>query len=212
MTELKLNEKLEELYENINKEEKKGKDKINYTKIINLINNFKDNLDKEKKKSKTFFSNEIMDDITNSLKIIKDAYQNKIKDNFFYEKEKMIEKFYAEKNKKDPPQIFDSQDAEENNEINNIDEFEILETPIIKEINEECDKIQNILMNNETKEENNNIEKLKVRVMQLKDEVNKLKPINNVVIKRLNEQISAIRKEADKLYKIKKILERGNTY
>ena len=37
--------------------------------------------------------------------------------------------------------------------------------------------------------------------MQLRDEINKLKPINNDGIKRLKDQINAIRKEADKLNK-----------
>ena len=202
MTELNLDEKLEELYESINKEEKKGKDKINYNKIINLIASFEENLNKEKKKQKNENYKDILDDTTESLKILKDAYQYKIKDNYFKEKEKITEKFYKEKNKNAPPVIYDSQNEEEDNNIQeDIDDFEILETPIIKEINEECEKIQNILENNEIKEENKNIDALKIRVMQLKDEINKLKPINNDVIKRLNDQINAIRKEAEKLNK-----------
>ena len=202
MTELNLDEKLEELYESINKEEKKGKDKINYDKIINLIASFEENLNKEKKKKKNENYKDILDDTTESLKILKDAYQYKIKDNYFKEKEKITEKFYKEKNKNAPPVIYDSQNEEEDNNIQeDIDDFEILETPIIKEINEECEKIQNILENNEIKEENKNIDALKIRVIQLKDEINKLKPINNDVIKRLNDQINAIRKEAEKLNK-----------
>ena len=202
MTELNLDEKLEELYESINKEEKKGKDKINYNKIINLIASFEENLNKEKKKQKNENYKDILDDTTESLKILKDAYQYKIKDNYFKEKEKITDKFYKEKNKNAPPVIYDSQNEEEDNNIQeDIDDFEILETPIIKEINEECEKIQNILENNEIKEENKNIDALKIRVIQLKDEINKLKPINNDVIKRLNDQINAIRKEAEKLNK-----------
>ena len=202
MAELNLDEKLEELYESINKEEKKGKDKINYNKIINLIASFEENLNKEKKKQKNENYKDILDDTTESLKILKDAYQYKIKDNYFKEKEKITEKFYKEKNKNAPPVIYDSQNEEEDNNIQeDIDDFEILETPIIKEINEECEKIQNILENNEIKEENKNIDALKIRVIQLKDEINKLKPINNDVIKRLNDQINAIRKEAEKLNK-----------
>ena len=202
MTELNLDEKLEELYESINKEEKKGKDKINYNKIINLIASFEENLNKEKKKKKNENYKDILDDTTESLKILKDAYQYKIKDNYFKEKEKITEKFYKEKNKNAPPVIYDSQNEEEDNNIQeDIDDFEILETPIIKEINEECEKIQNILENNEIKEENKNIDALKIRVIQLKDEINKLKTINNDVIKRLNDQINAIRKEAEKLNK-----------
>ena len=203
MSELNLNEKLEELYESINKEEKKGKDKINYNKIINLIGSFIENLDKEKKKSKNGKDKEILYDMIDSLKIIKEAYKNKIKDDFLKEREKITEKFYKEKNKNAPPAIYDSQTEEVDNNIqeDDIDEFEILETPIVKEINEICEKIQNILKNNEIKEENKNVEALKDRVMQLRDEINKLKPINNDGIKRLKDQINAIRKEADKLNK-----------
>ena len=208
MSQLNIKEKLEELYENINKEEKKENKKVNYSKILNLINNFKENLDKEKKKLKKTSGNEVIEDVTESLKIINDAYQKKIKDNFFLEKEKMIEKFYMEKKKNFSSKIKDSM-VEINNNGDEIDEFEIYEPPIIKEINEECDKIQNILMNNESKEDNHSIEKLKFSILQVKDEVNKLKPIDNEVIKRLNEQINAIRKESDKIHKILKIKKKG---
>ena len=208
MSQLNIKERLEELYENINKEEKKENKKVNYSKILNLINNFKENLDKEKKKLKKTSGNEVIEDVTESLKIINDAYQKKIKDNFFLEKEKMIEKFYMEKKKTFSSKIEDSM-VEINNNGDEIDEFEIYEPPIIKEINEECDKIQNILMNNESKEDNNSIEKLKLSILQVKDEVNKLKPIDNEVIKRLNEQINAIRKESDKIHKILKIKKKG---
>ena len=208
MSQLNIKERLEELYENINKEEKKENKKVNYSKILNLINNFKENLDKEKKKLKKTSGNEVIEDVTESLKIINDAYQKKIKDNFFLEKEKMIEKFYMEKKKTFSSKIEDSM-VEINNYGDEIDEFEIYEPPIIKEINEECDKIQNILMNNESKEDNNSIEKLKLSILQVKDEVNKLKPIDNEVIKRLNEQINAIRKESDKIHKILKIKKKG---
>ena len=209
MSQLNIKERLEELYENINKEEKKEKNKFNYSKILNLINNFKENLDKEKKKLKKTSGNEVIEDVTESLKIINDAYQKKIKDNFFLEKEKMIGKFYMEKKKTFSSKIEDSI-IEINNNGDEIDEFEIYEPPIIKEINEECDKIQNMLMNNESKEDNGYLEKLKLSIIQVKDEVNKLKPIDNEVIKRLNEQINAIRKESDKIHKILKIKKKGN--
>ena len=178
---------------------------IQYNKVKKINNLIKD---KEKKKLKKTSGNEVIEDVTESLKIINDAYQKKIKDNFFLEKEKMIEKFYMEKKKTFSSKIEDSM-VEINNNGDEIDEFEIYEPPIIKEINEECDKIQNILMNNESKEDNNYIEKLKLSILQVKDEVNKLKPIDNEVIKRLNEQINAIRKESDKIHKILKIKKKG---
>ena len=198
---MKLSEKLEELYESINNEEqKKEKDEIKYKKIISSIDKFTEYL--EKKKSK-YENPKILDDIIDGLKIMKDSYKNKIKDVFFKEREKITERFYKEKNKNASPVIYDSQTEEvDNNDIqDDIDEFEIVETPIVKEINEECEKIQNILKNNSVAEENENVENLKNNVMKLRDKINKLKPINYDGLKRLKDQINAIRKEADKLNK-----------
>ena len=201
MSEMKLSEKLEELYESINNEEqKKEKDEIKYKKIISSIDKFTEYL--EKKKSK-YENPTILDDIIDGLKIMKDSYKNKIKDVFFKEREKITERFYKEKNKNAPPVIYDSQTEEvDNNDIqDDIDEFEIVETPIVKEINEECEKIQNMLKNNNVAEENKNVESLKNKVMNIRDKINKLKPINYDGLKRLKDQINAIRKEADKLNK-----------
>ena len=198
---MKLSEKLEELYESINNEEqKKEKDEIKYKKIISSIDKFTEYL--EKKKSK-YENPKILDDIIDGLKIMKDSYKNKIKDVFFKEREKITERFYKEKNKNAPPVIYDSQTEEvDNNDIqDDIDEFEIVETPIVKEINEECEKIQNMLKNNNLAEENENVESLKNEVMKIRDKINKLKPINYDGLKRLKDQINAIRKEADKLNK-----------
>ena len=198
---MKLSEKLEELYESINNEEqKKEKDEIKYKKIISSIDKFTEYL--EKKKSK-YENPKILEDIIDGLKIMKDSYKNKIKDVFFKEREKITERFYKEKNKNAPPVIYDSQTEEvDNNDIqDDIDEFEIVETPIVKEINEECEKIQNMLKNNNVAEENENVETLKNKVMELRDKINKLKPINYDGLKRLKDQINAIRKEADKLNK-----------
>ena len=198
---MKLSEKLEELYESINNEEqKKEKDEIKYKKIISSIDKFTEYL--EKKKSK-YENPKILDDIIDGLKIMKDSYKNKIKDVFFKEREKITERFYKEKNKNAPPVIYDSQTEEvDNNDIqDDIDEFEIVETPIVKEINEECEKIQNMLKNNNVAEENKNVESLKNEVMKIRDKINKLKPINYDGLKRLKDQINAIRKEADKLNK-----------
>ena len=201
MSEMKLSEKLEELYESINNEEqKKEKDEIKYKKIISSIDKFTEYL--EKKKSK-YENPKILNDIIDGLKIMKDSYKNKIKDVFFKEREKITERFYKEKNKNAPPVIYDSQTEEvDNNDIqDDIDEFEIVETPIVKEINEECEKIQNMLKNNNVAEENKNVESLKNKVMIIRDKINKLKPINYDGLKRLKDQINAIRKEADKLNK-----------
>ena len=207
---MNIKEKLEDLFDNINKEEKKEKDKTNYIKILNLINNFRENIVKENKKRKNTTNNEIVNDVNDSLKIISNAYQNKIKDKFFIDKEKMIAKFYMKKNAM-TKSIIDDKMVEINNKGEEIEEnIQVYELPIIKEINEECDKIQNILMDNESKEENKNIEKLKNDILQIKGEINKLKVIDKTVIERLNEQINAIRKESDKLQKVLKVLQKEN--
>ena len=78
MAELEVKEKLEDLYEKINEEEKKGNNK----EVSNLINNFIENLNKEKKKLKKISNNEVVEDVTESLKIIDDAYQKKLKNNY----------------------------------------------------------------------------------------------------------------------------------
>ena len=58
-----------------------------------------------------------------------------------------------------------------------------------------------MLKNNNVAEENENVESLKNEVMKIRDKINKLKPINYDGLKRLKDQINAIRKEADKLNK-----------
>ena len=199
MAELEVKEKLEDLYEKINEEEKKGDNK----EVSNLINNFIENLNKEKKKLKKISNNEVIEDVTESLKIINDAYQKKLKNNYFSEKIRMIEKIYSERNKNLSFKL-DNSIVEINNNGDEIGEFEIYEPPIIKEINEECDKIEDILKNNELKEEGKEIKELKISIFHIKNEINKLKPIDNDVIKKLNEQINAIRKESDKIHKILK--------
>ena len=205
MAELEVKEKLEDLYEKINEEEKKGNNK----EVSNLINNFIENLNKEKKKLKKISNNEVVEDVTESLKIINDAYQKKLKNNYFSEKIRMIEKIYSERNKNLSFKL-DNSIVEINNNGDEIGEFEIYEPPIIKEINEECDKILDILKNNESKKEEKDIDKLKDRIFHIKDEINKLKPIDNEVIKRLNDQINTIRKESDKISRIQKILKDKN--
>ena len=199
MAELEVKEKLEDLYEKINEEEKKGNNK----EVSNLINNFIENLNKEKKKLKKISNNEVVEDVTESLKIINDAYQKKLKNNYFSEKIRMIEKIYSERNKNLSFKL-DNSIVEINNNGDEIGEFEIYEPPIIKEINEECDKIEDILKNNDLKEEGKEIKELKISIFHIKNEINKLKPIDSDVIKRLNEQINAIRKESDKIHKILK--------
>ena len=205
MSDLDIKEKLEDLYKKIiNKEEKK----VDNEEINNLINNFIKNIEKEREKYKNLFNTDVVDDVIESLKIINEAYRKKKKSNFFSDKIKWIENIYTERNKN--LSKLDDSIVEVNNNGDEIDEFEIYEPPIIKEINEECDKILDILKNNESKKEEKDIDKLKDRIFHIKDEINKLKPIDNEVIKRLNDQINTIRKESDKISRIQKILKDKN--
>ena len=205
MSDLDIKEKLEDLYKKIiNKEEKK----VDNEEINNLINNFIKNIEKEREKYKNLSNTDVVDDVIESLKIINEAYRKKKKSNFFSDKIKWIENIYTERNKN--LSKLDDSIVEVNNNGDEIDEFEIYELPIIKEINEECDKILDILKNNESKKEEKDIDKLKDRIFHIKDEINKLKPIDNEVIKRLNDQINTIRKESDKISRIQKILKDKN--
>ena len=205
MSDLDIKEKLEDLYKKIiNKEEKK----VDNEEINNLINNFIKNIEKEREKYKNLSNTDVVDDVIESLKIINEAYRKKKKSNFFSDKIKWIENIYTERNKN--LSKLDDSIVEVNNNGDEIDEFEIYEPPIIKEINEECDKILDILKNNESKKEEKDIDKLKDRIFHIKDEINKLKPIDNEVIKRLNDQINTIRKESDKISRIQKILKDKN--
>ena len=205
MSDLDIKEKLEDLYKKIiNKEEKK----VDNEEINNLINNFIKNIEKEREKYKNLSNTDVVDDVIESLKIINEAYRKKKKSNFFSDKIKWIENIYTERNKN--LSKLDDSIVEVNNNGDESDEFEIYEPPIIKEINEECDKILDILKNNESKKEEKDIDKLKDRIFHIKDEINKLKPIDNEVIKRLNDQINTIRKESDKISRIQKILKDKN--
>ena len=205
MSDLDIKEKLEDLYKKIiNKEAKK----VDNEEINNLINNFIKNIEKEREKYKNLSNTDVVDDVIESLKIINEAYRKKKKSNFFSDKIKWIENIYTERNKN--LSKLDDSIVEVNNNGDEIDEFEIYEPPIIKEINEECDKILDILKNNESKKEEKDIDKLKDRIFHIKDEINKLKPIDNEVIKRLNDQINTIRKESDKISRIQKILKDKN--
>ena len=205
MSDLDIKEKLEDLYKKIiNKEEKK----VDNEEINNLINNFIKNIEKEREKYKNLSNTDVVDDVIESLKIINEAYRKKKKSNFFSDKIKWIENIYTERNKN--LSKLDDSIVEVNNNGDEIDEFEIYEPSIIKEINEECDKILDILKNNESKKEEKDIDKLKDRIFHIKDEINKLKPIDNEVIKRLNDQINTIRKESDKISRIQKILKDKN--
>ena len=216
MTELKLKEQLKNLYENINnKEEKKEKEEkdlnAKYTKIINLIKKLIDNLDKEKQKYTNHIDTDIFKDVIESLNIIKEAYIKKsdVKNeiNFFSDKIAMLQKFNTKKNKS---LIRNSDSQIDNIGVSTFKDFEVYD-PLIKdiEINEECEKIKNMLMNNEIDEEKNNINKLMITINNISEELTKLKPIDNEDIQKLKEQINAIQKELYKTHQVLQIEKKG---
>ena len=217
MSELNIREKLLNLFKTIDNEEKKDKKKIDYSKISKSIKKFNENLEKENKNIKNESDHGLIGDITESLKLISEVYQNKEKDqnkdkdNSFIETEKLIAKFIMKKNSLSASEI-DDQMIKINSEGEEIDEeaFEVYEPPIIKEINEECDQIIKLLMENESKDADEDVKRLKYNITETKREINKLNDIDRGVIERLKEQIKAIRKESDKLNKIKKIKKKEN--
>ena len=217
MSELNIREKLLNLFKTIDNEEKKDKKKIDYSKISKSIKKFNENLEKENKNIKNESDHGLIGDITESLKLISEVYQNKEKDqnkdkdNSFIETEKLIAKFIMKKNSLSASEI-DDQMIKINSEGEEIDEeaFEVYEPPIIKEINEECDQIIKLLMENESKDADEDVKRLKNNITETKREINKLNDIDRGVIERLKEQIKAIRKESDKLNKIKKIKKKEN--
>lgn len=174
-------------------------------------------IEKENKNIKNESDHGLIGDITESLKLISEVYQNKEKDqnkdkdNSFIETEKLIAKFIMKKNSLSASEI-DDQMIKINSEGEEIDEeaFEVYEPPIIKEINEECDQIIKLLMENESKDADEDVKRLKYNITETKREINKLNDIDRGVIERLKEQIKAIRKESDKLNKIKKIKKKEN--
>ena len=97
-----------------------------------------------------------------------------------------------------------------------MDEFEIIATPTLNGVIDECETINKLLNNNKIKEENKNIAKLLKDVSNILIESNILKDnkklIDDEAIKRLNDEINAIKKESDKIYKQKKNSEKIQNY
>ena len=119
----------------------------------------------------------------------------------------MLQKFNTKKNKS----LIRSSDSQiDNIGVSTFKDFEVYD-PLIKdiEINEECEKIKNMLMNNEIDEEKNNINKLMITINNISEELTKLKPIDNEDIQKLKEQINAIQKELYKTHQVLQIEKKG---
>ena len=119
----------------------------------------------------------------------------------------MLQKFNTKKNKS---LIRNSDSQIDNIGVSTFKDFEVYD-PLIKdiEINEECEKIKNMLMNNEIDEEKNNINKLMITINNISEELTKLKPIDNEDIQKLKEQINAIQKELYKTHQVLQIEKKG---
>ena len=222
MSKTNINKEIIELFQAIDKKEKKSKEEGNkyeenekYKKVNKLIKDFV-----EKKNDKKINSENIdlTKDIIESLKILNTAYENNSKNEnfnkFLSEKEKMInkylEKYHIRKKEEEKNKNKDiSEDDEfENYESEIVNDFEIITTPALSLIIDESKKIEQILNENKIKEENikiiNDISNVLVIANKL---MNNKKLIDDVAIKRLHEEIKTIKKEYDKIYKKKKYME-----
>ena len=225
MSKTNINKEIIELFQAIDKKEKKSKEEGNkyeenekYKKVNKLIKDFV-----EKKNDKKINSENIdlTKDIIESLKILNTAYENNSKNEnfnkFLSEKEKMINKYlekYHKKKKeeeKNKNKDISEDDEFENYESEIVNDFEIITTPALSLIIDESKKIEQILNENKIKEENIKINELINDISNVLVIANKLmnnkKLIDDVAIKRLHEEIKTIKKEYDKIYKKKKYME-----
>ena len=225
MSKTNINKEIIELFQAIDKKEKKSKEEGNkyeenekYKKENKLIKDFF-----EKKNDKKINSENIdlTKDIIESLKILNTAYENNSKNEnfnkFLSEKEKMInkylEKYHIRKKEeeKNKNKDINKNDEFENYESEIVNDFEIITTPALSLIIDESKKIEQILNENKIKEENIKINELINDISNVLVIANKLmnnkKLIDDVAIKRLHEEIKTIKKEYDKIYKKKKYME-----
>ena len=200
----------------VNKKEKnieeskksKNDDSEKYKKVNKLIKEFVEKKNSLKEKSG------LIDDVVRSLKIINIAYENNSKNDYFNrylsEKENITNlylKKYHEKKKLNEKNLNEKSSFEDDDYAK---DFEIITSPALNGIIEECLKIQKLLSNNKFEEENEEINKLNDNISQIIIEANKLKNkklIDDEAIKKLVDQIKAIKKEYDKTDRKKKIIE-----
>ena len=198
------------LYKDIEKKEKdknkdegnKNEDSDKYKKINKSIQVFIEN------KTKNWEENTLTKDIIESLKILKLGYENKSKNIKFskdlLEKEQLILKCHETKKEKES----NYEENEENEDEDTIKGYEVITTEPLEEIIRESIAIQKLLNECKIKAENSKINELNNNISNIIVESNKLmhnkKLIDEEAIKRLNEQIKAIKREYDKIAKKKK--------
>ena len=216
MSKSNFHEDIVNLFKEINKKEKnieeskksKNDDSEKYKKVNKLIKEFVEKKNSSKEKSG------LIDDVVRSLKIINIAYENNSKNDYFNrylsEKENLTNlylKKYHEKKKLNEKNLNEKSSFDDDDYAK---DFEIITSPALNGIIEECLKIQKLLSNNKFEEENEEINKLNDNISQIIIEANKLKNkklIDDEAIKKLVDQIKAIKKEYDKTDRKKKIIE-----
>ena len=212
MSKINWNAELINLFKEINKREKnieegeKNKNDVSeqYTKINILIKNF---IEKNHKQN-----DDLAKDIVESLKLINSAYENNSKNynfnKYLLEKEYMVNKCL---NKQLNEKIEDKElKKEEDDDF--MKDFEIITLPKLNEIIQECIKIQNMLNSDIMKEEinknNNLINDISLIIVEANKLMNSKKIIDEEAIKRLNDEINAIKKEYVKIERKKKNIEK----
>ena len=212
MSKINWNAELINLFKEINKREKnieegeKNKNDVSeqYTKINISIKNF---IEKNHKQN-----DDLAKDIVESLKLINSAYENNSKNynfnKYLLEKEYMVNKCL---NKQLNEKIEDKElKKEEDDDF--MKDFEIITLPKLNEIIQECIKIQNMLNSDIMKEEinknNNLINDISLIIVEANKLMNSKKIIDEEAIKRLNDEINAIKKEYVKIERKKKNIEK----
>ena len=212
MSKINWNSELINLFKEINKREKnieegeKNKNDVSeqYTKINILIKNF---IEKNHKQN-----DDLAKDIVESLKLINSAYENNSKNynfnKYLLEKEYMVNKCLENQlNEK-----IEDKELKKEEDDDFMKDFEIITLPKLNEIIQECIKIQNMLNSDIMKEEinknNSLINDISLIIIEANKLMNSKKIIDEEAIKRLNDEINAIKKEYVKIERKKKNMEK----
>ena len=212
MSKINWNSELINLFKEINKREKnieegeKNKNDVSeqYTKINISIKNF---IEKNHKQN-----DDLAKDIVESLKLINSAYENNSKNynfnKYLLEKEYMVNKCLN----KQLNEKTDDKELKKEEDDDFMKDFEIITLPKLNEIIQECIKIQNMLNSDIMKEEinknNNLINDISLIIVEANKLMNSKKIIDEEAIKRLNDEINAIKKEYVKIERKKKNMEK----
>ena len=183
---------------------KKADKKTTYKKIY-------ENLQKsiEQKKSNKNKTND--KDVIETLKLINIAYQNKMENeeinNIFNQKKKLIndkmqQKYLLSHSSRELYSSDDNFIEKDSNEMELLNDFEFVNSPILHEIIEECQNIKNFL--DEKKDEScDEIKEYKNDLLSLINKIDNFKrdkdPIDGKRIKRLYGELNIIKKEYNKI-------------